>query len=556
MKTIKNKDRKKNTKRPKLNKFQPCVRGLGGTTNVHYPKYMNTCFGTKALLEVITKIKTDTERNILREKARYSYPLCDVMTRKLIKRSSIGSQSSPLTVEEKIDRMLRCRPLSFYTSSDHTKYKDNKPSLSTYTTDDYIKNSEKHPHELMNYDEIAVSALLGVSCYTPIYNSGERSNGGVIEYQENPPWIVLIGLVGPRFEKTRDNLMEAAHMMVSKSHIKENGYGIDKIPNPKLKFWEELYDVDHFPSYKEAQNDKSGLYLTNYNDYLNIDVYKKRLRLVFCPFIQDAICRGQQFNKKIHLFVTGLGLGHWGIEDPSSKQDQRNIYVNTFVECLLTELLSSSKIHAEGGGGRGRTKLLSSSKINICNVTFSWIKINSELKKTIIDKLLNEHEIVCEFTENKKEKEMGSIANNCRDKLIVAMYAWDGNAYPGNEFYDKAWDASGDPAAACCTAISILQSPEGNPSFINGKACKFYKRKDEHVAAWERAYKLLRDEAAERGRNNKIRKALKILVGAGLLTAGAAAALCTKEGRDMINKIYPKQPTRGTVVQGATPANL
>ena len=516
---------------------------------------MNTCFGTKALLEVITKIKTVTEINILGKNARYSYPLCDVMTRNLITRSSIGSQSSPLplTVEEKIDRMLRCRPLSFYTSYDHTLYKDNKPSLSTYTTDDYIKNSEKHPHELMNYDEIAVSALLGVSCYTPIYNSGERSNGGVIEYQENPPWIVLIGLVGPRFEKTEENLMEAAHMMVSKSHVKENGYGIDKIPNPKLQFWEELYEVNHFPSYEEAknayekaQNDESKfrLYLKNNDNYLNIDVYKKRLRLVFCPFIQDAVCRGHQFKKKIHLFVTGLGLGHWGITDPSSKQEQRNIYVNTFVECL--------------------TELLSSSKINICNVTFSWIDINSTLKKTIIDKLLKEHEIVCEFAINKREKEMGSIANNCRDKLIVAMYAWDGNAYPGNEFYDKAWDASGDPAAACCTAISILQSPEGNPFFINGEACKFYERQDEHVAAWVRADQLLQDEAHERKllqrgksrRNNKIRKALKILVGAGLLTAAAAAALCTKEGRDMINKIYPKQPTRGTVVQGATPANL
>jgi len=42
------------------------------------------------------------------------------------------------------------------------------------------------------------------------------------------------------------------------------------------------------------------------------------------------------------------------------------------------------------------------------------------------------------------------------------MYPWDGNSFPGNEYWRGLLMVSGDPAAASCSAIAELQNP-----FIN-----------------------------------------------------------------------------------------
>lgn len=42
------------------------------------------------------------------------------------------------------------------------------------------------------------------------------------------------------------------------------------------------------------------------------------------------------------------------------------------------------------------------------------------------------------------------------DRLLVACYAWDGNAFPGNEFWLGSLSGSGDPASVCCSTVGEL----------------------------------------------------------------------------------------------------
>ena len=69
--------------------------------------------------------------------------------------------------------------------------------------------------------------------------------------------------------------------------------------------------------------------------------------------------------------------------------------------------------------------------------------------------------------------------------LLVHQFAGDGNAYPGNEYWQGSYTASGDPAAACCSAITMLQNPDINPTRLSGEATYVYGPAATDVGALE-----------------------------------------------------------------------
>lgn len=50
-----------------------------------------------------------------------------------------------------------------------------------------------------------------------------------------------------------------------------------------------------------------------YERYLNVEVYKRRIKTSAETFLIEANKRGEEWGKKVHVFVVGLGLGVWQI---------------------------------------------------------------------------------------------------------------------------------------------------------------------------------------------------------------------------------------------------
>ena len=46
-------------------------------------------------------------------------------------------------------------------------------------------------------------------------------------------------------------------------------------------------------------------------------------------------------------------------------------------------------------------------------------------------------------------------------KLVVALYAWDGNSFPGNEYWVGQTGSSGDSAAASCSQVENSKKNTG-----------------------------------------------------------------------------------------------
>jgi len=341
-----------------------------------------------------------------------------------------------MTAEQFIDRLLKKRPLAFLGASDQYLLPGGFFGIGdfeTIGTDN--EQGELILENCLSYDEMAISALLVVSVPTHFFNNGDWSRqphpGKFGSFEEKG---VFVGLVGPRFEKP--GVMEWKHILITPAqNTTENGYGKAADPTilkPFAKFYGQGEDF-YFPSYDEAQKDPQRYASLDDDTFLNVEVYKQRIRMSVEPFLLDANVRAQEQKKQTYIHAVGLGLGVWG-----RTPKQRTVMARLMLE-VYDDIIADNDLKY------------------ISDIDFSHFPLNIEG----YGRPSGKHVINIHFSSrNTADKLCGEDAG----KLLVAQYAWDGNSFPGNEYWLGNVGTTSDPVAMACSTLSELQNPNINPS--------------------------------------------------------------------------------------------
>ena len=98
-------------------------------------------------------------------------------------------------------------------------------------------------------------------------------------------------------------------------------------------------------------------------------------------------------------------------------------------------------------------------------VDFSWFPDSLATEPTVPKNgqffPIDRNEIEALYT---KRNPADKLEGKYKGMLTVAYYAWDGNSFPGNEYWAGMLCASGDPAAASCSTIPEIQN-----AYVNGR---------------------------------------------------------------------------------------
>jgi len=401
---------------------------------------------------------------------------------------------SDITWEQFVSRLISKRPIVFFTAQDLTILRDKStPAGKYWLTVGKDNEGDIKLLDYLSYDEMAISALLGVSSPTFFINPGSRENNGIKQSNCESEGII-VGLVGARLEKP--GFMEHAHCTTNRGSTEEYGFGFNascELEKTKiLRLWASFYSEDTnkegiscFPSFEEVKAyikknpNQQKFEKISGNFFFNISLYKKRIRYTIETFLFEANNRAATLNnssgeRKIlsYCHVVGLGLGVWEL---SSNQ---GIYmVQEFTSVLSTyefpyiSDINFSWFPADCNLWWNNNLLANITKQNQTNNQLNKDK-NARSPRDLTQPITKKNNIKVSFS---KRNPAESLANENTDKvkkLLVAMYAWDSNSFPGNEYWIGKLNASGDPAAACCSTIAELQNTLINNFQENILVCK------------------------------------------------------------------------------------
>lgn len=371
-----------------------------------------------------------------------------------------------------IKRLLTKRPLVFLNQEDtHVLRTDPLKTQTKRKGWTQVAKTLKKPNddlpylrEYISYDEILLAALVNMA--TPTYFV---SDGSLRDPTEKPsrPFIqqgILCGLVGARLEK--EGFMEH-RFVLPRDETLSNFEGVHLAD----KFWIDNVFKDAFPEGKipteQEITDKPDLYSGIYVDGVNVAYFKKRLMLSVVPFIEEAISRGVENKTPVVVSVPGIGAGVWRgplnsktivdlivtgvLEYLDNEFDTDNLsYISAvFLPKTLTNVYSSFQ----------RKNQIASIKPN---TTDSTIEVSFEGPDKREITIINSSRFVAQ-----------PLPEKFKSCLVVAGYAWDGNSFPGNEYWIDSF-GSFDPQAILCSLLGQFQNPIVNTKLADAERIKIY----------------------------------------------------------------------------------
>jgi hypothetical protein len=367
-----------------------------------------------------TVVKSDAQATTIIAHSRFP----DLVRQFLSHKIKHGSEAekrlyASLSWRDEISRLISKRALVFYTSTDYTVLRDGQHIANAARAWDRVGTAQEVEYfplrlkDYLSYDEMMLSALVGVSGPSYFINDGHRHNcarprpRGSFEERG-----VIIGLVGARFE--REDHMESTYIL-------------PPVKNPRmhpelLEIWHNFLNI----TTPAAPN-------TTFNNV----AYQARIRITAEMLLWEANRRAGEAGKKAYVYIVGLGLGVWQVNNT-----QEELYVEVFAQ-----------VAEECGAGM----------TGLGTLEFAWIDGVGQAGRTRMREAAGAHGIDVLFS---RRNPAARLPEEKAGQLLVLSYAWDSNSFPGNEYWVGSLAASGDPAAACMSTIAELHNPVINPGFL------------------------------------------------------------------------------------------
>lgn len=368
----------------------------------------------------------------------------------------LSKQITAKNIKNFYKRLIAKRPLVFYTPRDTNLAREGKQGVGCL--------GEKDLEEYINYSEMEIAAMLQVAGPTQFINDGGRHNRGNLEVDpskyESSGFISAI--VGARLEISDG--MEVFHCVKgslvnaeTKREVDGNGFGdLGRIKQVNNRFVEGYKSI--WNKFYEGHQQFGG----NVVDEKSL---KQRLYISYKKFIAQSIEQAAGKNKKAYIRVVGLGDGAWS--------DYKESIIGRVIGQTISQIFNELSVKQ-----KAQISAIEFSQYNHSNY-FNGFKEGRDLGASDQVKIDG-----VDIISSRNAPFSNKIPHQYRnDSELSVNFAWDGGSYVGNEYWLKYLTASGDPAAACCSSITVSMNPDINTKFLDrleviGKDYKLQKLED------------------------------------------------------------------------------